>query len=150
MHPTPIPMGRKRCGSRRSLRKYVPKIISRCPKHSPLSAPDSNHWRPRRLMRQNTQSTCRFHLLPSRRRLRPIHGLAFTPELAPALAQLGHKDFMRCGSLPYLLRLEPVRTRPREAEAFPKVLPLEELCRGAAGPVFLHVGTSFVDPTENW
>jgi hypothetical protein len=115
-----------------------------------MSAPDSEHWRLRQLMRQNNQSTCRFHLLPNRRHLRPIHGLAFTSELALALAQLSHKDFVRCGGLPYLLSLEPVRACPTEAEAFPGVLPSLELGRVAAGPVFLHVGTSFVDPTEDW
>ena len=137
-------MVRKRYESRRRLRKYVQKAVSRCPRQSLKSAPDSGHWRPRQLMRQNTQSTCRFHLLPSRRRLRPAHGLAFTSELALALAQLSHKH-----AEAYLLRLEPARTPPREA-AFGEILPTEELRRGAAGPVFLQVGTSFVDPAENW
>ena len=57
---------------------------------------------------------------------------------------------LRTALTPYLLRLEPMRACPREAEAFPEVLPIEELRRVAAGPVFLHVGTSLVDPTENW
>ena len=74
----------------------------------------------------------------NRRHLRPILGLAFTSELA--LARLSHKDFVRCGGLPYLPSLEPARACPMEAPVFPEALPSVELGRDAAGPVFLHVG----------
>ena len=134
MHPTPILMGRKRCGSRRRLRKYFLKIISRCPRHSLMSAPDSEHWRLRQLMRQITQSTCRFHLLPSRRHLRPIHGLAFTSELALALAQLSHKDFMRCGALTLPAETGAYASLPEGSRSIPRGATDRRATQGCCGP----------------
>jgi len=78
------------------------------------SGPRSLH----RLMRQNIPPLCRFHLLPKRRRLRPIRGLAFTSELALALALLSHKD---CTSLCGVPRLQ---ARSRSSDILAAVQPL--------------------------
>jgi hypothetical protein len=47
----------------------------------------------------------------------------------------------------YLRSPEPVPACPAEAV---EALRAEELCTVAAGPVFRHVGATFVEPTEPW
>jgi hypothetical protein len=48
----------------------------------------------------------------------------------------------------YLWNPEPVLACPKDAPLFPEALPTVDLGSVAAGPVFLQVGTSFVEPTE--
>jgi hypothetical protein len=88
----PLPVVRKRCRrrhlttvqkavsiSRLELRLIGGPLTERC--HSPRQ----------QLLRLNIRPACQSRLLPNRRRLRPIHGPAFTSGVGPALVALNHK-----------------------------------------------------------
>ena len=88
----PLPVVRKRCRRRHLTTVQKAASISRLELRligGPLT--ERCHSRRQQLLRLNIRPACQSRLLPNRRRLRPIHGPAFTSGVGPALVALNHK-----------------------------------------------------------
>jgi hypothetical protein len=88
----PLPVLRKRCRRRHLTTVQKAVSISRLELRL-IGGPLTERCRSRRqqLLRLNIRPACQSRLLPNRRRLRPIHGPAFTSGVGPALVALNHK-----------------------------------------------------------
>jgi hypothetical protein len=87
----PLPVVRKRCRRRHLTTVQKAASISRLELRligGPLT--ERCHSRRQQLLRLNIRPACQSRLLPNRRRLRPIHGPAFTSGVGPALV-VNHK-----------------------------------------------------------
>ena len=87
----PLPVVRKRCRRRHLTTVQKAASISRLELRligGPLT--ERCHSRRQQLLRLNIRPACQSRLLPNRRRLRPIHGPAFTSGAGPALV-VNHK-----------------------------------------------------------